>query len=122
MWSLLAPALASLIDKLIPDPQTAAAAKIKMYELQQQGELRSIDGAISIIVAESTGNWLQRSWRPVMMLTFTALIVARWFGWSAPGLTPEEYESLWTIVQIGIGGYVIGRSGEKIAASLGKGN
>jgi len=124
MWPLLAPVLGGLIDKLIPDPQAAAQAKIKMYELQQQGELKALDGAVQIIVAEAQGNWLQRSWRPIMMLTFTALIVARWFGWSAPNLQPEEYNQLWMIVQIGIGGYVVGRSGEKIAESIGskKGN
>ena len=48
------------------------------------------------------------------MITFTALIVARWLGWSAPNLQPTEYLELWAIVKLGLGGYVIGRSAEKI--------
>ena len=52
------------------------------------------------------------------MLVFVGLIVARWFGWAAPNLSPEEYIKLWDIVEIGLGGYVIGRSGEKVAPVL----
>ena len=52
------------------------------------------------------------------MLTFVALIVARWFGWAAPNLSEAEYLKLWDIVQLGLGGYVIGRSAEKIAPAI----
>lgn len=124
MWNLILPAVTGIIDKLIPDPKAAAEAKLKVMEMQQAGELKQLEGAVSIIVAESNGNFLQRSWRPMMMVTFTGLIVARWFGWTAPGITPDEYAQLWSIIQLGIGGYVLGRSGEKIAETLknGKGN
>jgi len=58
------------------------------------------------------------------MLVFVALIVARWLGWSAPNLGEAEVLKLWDIVEIGLGGYVIGRSAEKIlptvVKSLGK--
>jgi hypothetical protein len=49
------------------------------------------------------------------MLVFVSLIVARWFGWTAPGLSEAEYLKLWSIVEFGMGGYVVGRSAEKIA-------
>ena len=52
------------------------------------------------------------------MLVFVGLIVARWFGWAAPGLSEAEYLKLWSIVEFGLGGYVIGRSVEKIAPSI----
>jgi hypothetical protein len=52
------------------------------------------------------------------MLTFGALIVARWLGYAAPGLSETEVTKLWSIVELGIGGYVIGRSAEKILPSL----
>lgn len=52
------------------------------------------------------------------MLTFGALIVARWFGWAAPNLTEAEYIKLWDIVELGIGGYVIGRSAEKVLPGI----
>ena len=52
-------------------------------------------------------------WRPLMMITFGILIVLRWLGWSAPGISEAEALKLWNIVEIGLGGYVIGRSAEK---------
>lgn len=118
MWAALLPALASIIGKLIPDPAQRAAAQLELIQLQQAGQLAELQAAVGIIVAEASGNWLQRSWRPLMMLTFTALIVARWLGWTAPNLAPSEYEHLWNIVQLGIGGYVIGRSVEKVAPAV----
>lgn len=53
-----------------------------------------------------------------MMLTFGGLIVARWFGWAAPNLSEAEYLQLWDIVELGIGGYVIGRSAEKVLPAV----
>ena len=52
------------------------------------------------------------------MLVFTGLIVARWFGWSAPNLSEAEYIKLWDIVELGLGGYVVGRSVEKIVPAI----
>lgn len=118
MWQMLLPAVAGIIDKLLPDPQAAADAKLKLLALQQEGRLVELDAAARVIVAEASGNWLQQSWRPLMMLTFGGLVVARWFGWAAPNLTEAEYLKLWSIVEMGIGGYVVGRSAEKIAPAI----
>jgi len=52
------------------------------------------------------------------MLVFVALIVARRLGWSAPNLGEAEALNLWTIVEIGLGGYVIGRSAERVLRGL----
>jgi hypothetical protein len=52
------------------------------------------------------------------MLVFVALIVARWFGFAAPNLSEAEYLKLWSIVEFGLGGYVVGRSVEKIAPTI----
>lgn len=117
-WAALIPVIGDLIGKLFPDPKVAAEAKLKLFELQQAGQLKELDGAIQIITAEANGSWLQRNWRPIMMLVFTSLIVARWFGWTAPNLSETEYKHLWDIVELGIGGYVIGRSMEKMVPSV----
>lgn len=111
-------AVLSIIDKVIPDPTAAAEAKLRTIEMQQKGHLTEIEQAASIIRAEAESGGLAASWRPILMLTFGALIVARWMGWTAPNLEPEEYLKLWDIVELGIGGYVIGRSVEKIAPTL----
>ena len=41
-----------------------------------------------------------------------------WFGWSAPNLQEQVYIKLWDIVQLGLGGYVVGRSFEKVVPSI----
>jgi hypothetical protein len=104
-----------LIDRLWPDPAQRDQAKLAMLELAQKGELAEFTGRAEIVKTEAASeNWLASSWRPILMLTFGALIVARWFGWAAPNLSEAEYLKLWSIVELGLGGYVIGRSAEKI--------
>lgn len=115
-----------LIDRLWPDPTQRDAAKLELLKLQQSGELAQFSAQADIVKTEAASdNWLAASWRPVLMLTFGALIVARWFGWAAPNLSEAEYLKLWDIVQFGLGGYVVGRSVEKtvpfVAAALKKG-
>ena len=104
-----------LIDRLWPDPEQKARAQLALLELAQRGELAEFTARADIVKTEAASeNWLASSWRPILMLTFGALIVARWFGWAAPNLSEAEYLKLWSIVELGLGGYVIGRSAEKI--------
>ena len=104
-----------LIDKLLPDPEQKAKAQLALLELAQKGELTELTARAEIVKTEAaSSHWLAANWRPLTMLTFTALIVARWFGWAAPALSEAEYLKLWSIVEFGLGGYVVGRSAEKI--------
>lgn len=108
-----------VIDRLWPDANEAAKARLALLDLAQRGELAELTGRINIIQTEAaSSHWLAANWRPLMMLTFGALIVARWFGWAAPNLSEAEYLKLWDIVNLGLGGYVIGRSVEKIVPSI----
>ena len=115
-----------LIDRLWPDPAQRDAAKLKLMELQQSGALAQLaaetelsKGAADIVKTEAaSSNFLTASWRPITMLVFVVLITARWFGLAAPNLQEAEYLKLWDIVQLGLGGYVIGRSVEKIVPSV----
>lgn len=116
---VLAPILGSIIKNKFPDPaeQDKIQAEINMALWNNAAELNK--AAAEIIKAEAASeHWLAANWRPLLMLTFGALIVARWFGWAAPELSEAEYIKLWDIVQLGIGGYTIGRSAEKIVPSL----
>lgn len=102
----------TLIDKFWPDAGEADRQKMQTF-------LAVFAAQADIVKTEAaSSNWLAASWRPLTMLTFTALIVARWFGWAAPNLSEAEYLKLWDIVQFGLGGYVVGRSVEKIAPSI----
>jgi len=118
MFAALLPGLMAILGKLIPDPAARAAAQLKLLEMQQQGGLAELNAALQVILAEAQGNWLQRSWRPLMMLFFAGLVGARWFGYSAPNMSEAEILELWSIVKIGIGGYTIGRSVEKVAPAI----
>lgn len=109
-----------LIDRLWPDPTQRDQARLAMLELAQKGELVELTARAGIVTTEAASeHWLAANWRPILMLTFGALIVARWFGWAAPNLSEAEYLKLWSIVELGLGGYVIGRSAEKIVPALG---
>jgi len=64
---------------------------------------------------ETRGNWLQRSWRPIVMLILTLLVVLGVFT-ESPMLSDSS--RFWDLLEIGVGGYVIGRSGETITGNL----
>jgi hypothetical protein len=111
----LVPILGDALRRLFPDPAEAAKAQgeLSMALLANAGEIEKAAAGIIADEAKSE-HFLAASWRPIVMLTFTALIVARWLGYSAPGISEAEVLKLWDIVQLGLGGYVIGRSAEKI--------
>lgn len=72
-----------------------------------------------IIKSEAQGeSFLQRSWRPIVMLVFVGLVSAHWFGVTPKNMRPETIDNLFLLVQIGLGGYVVGRSAEKVAKSI----
>lgn len=109
----------AVIDRLWPDPTESAKAKLALLEMAQRGELAEFTGRAEIVKAEAaSSHWLAANWRPLTMLTFCALIVARWFGWAAPNLSEAEYLKLWSIVEFGLGGYVISRSVEKVVPHI----
>ena len=49
------------------------------------------------------------------MVTFAGLVVAYWFGFTAPDIPETVQNSLLKIVMVGVGGYVVRRSCNKIA-------
>lgn len=114
---LLGP-LVDLVGRFIPDPEKKAQAQMQLLQMAQNGDLAELNAKLQAILAEANGNWLQRSWRPMMMLFFAGLVGARWFGYSAPNMSEAEIMELWGIVKLGIGGYTIGRSVEKVAPAL----
>lgn len=94
------------------DPAEAVEILLKVANIELEfGKLQS-----QIIIAEAQGNWLQRSWRPICMFTFLILIIFDSFKLLPNPLTPE----IWDILKIGLGGYVVGRSAEKIVKTVNK--
>jgi hypothetical protein len=103
------------IDKAVPDKDEAERLKAQITLQAMQQDHAELQGAVSIITAEANGeSWLQRNWRPLLMIWFAALVGAHWLGFTPPNLPESVVNNLLDIVQVGVGGYVLGRSGEKM--------
>jgi len=119
--SILKPAT-ELVDKVTTTDQERKLLRnaLKQIEVRFQSKVLDYEQSLmkaksDIITAEARGqSWLQRNWRPITMLTFLVLVVFDCFGVLAFRLSKEA----WTLLQIGLGGYVVGRSGEKIVKKL----
>jgi len=115
----IAPALTSVVKNLFPDPEQQAKAQAELTAQLLNHQAQIEQAAAGIIKAEAESeHWLAANWRPITMLIFVGLIVARWFGWAAPGLSEAEYLKLWSIVEFGLGGYVVCRSVEKVTPTI----
>ena len=131
MIPALIPAIAGLvgkvIDKAVPDQAEAARLRGEMLTMLHTEGMAELEAQSKIILAEAQGaSWLQRNWRPVLMLTVVAIIANNYllapyvnalFG---PNSVPvlDLPERLWDLMTLGVGGYVVGRSAEKIAGTL----
>lgn len=110
------PFVGDVLDKIFPDAEKKQEAKLRLLELEQTGELKALAARSNIVMAEAQGeSWLQRNWRPMTMVWFSILVGAYWFGFTPENLSANAIQDLFTLVQIGLGGYVVGRSAEKIA-------
>lgn len=119
MIAALLPAITSLlgtaIDKAIPDKDEAEKLKAQVTLEMLNKSNKELESATKVIVAEASGeSWLQRNWRPILMLFFAGLVGAHWLGFTAPNLPDDVVINLLDIVQVGVGGYVLGRSAEKV--------
>ena len=114
-----------IIDKIVPDKAAADKMKADIQASIVAGDFKEFEAVINaqkdIIVAEATGKgWLQNNWRPLMMLMFGLIVANNYiffpylslFGVKSVMLVVPE--PLWNLLQLGIGGYVVGRSAEKI--------
>ena len=107
--------ISSVIDKAVPDKAQAESLKAELTLQVLKINEQELKAASSIIMAEAQGeSWLQRNWRPCLMIWFAGLVGAYWFGFTPENLPTEVIQDLFELVKIGVGGYVVGRSGEKI--------
>ncbi len=108
-----------IIDKMVVDKDLAAKMKhdfeIQMMNRDFSFVEKEIDAQARIITAEAEGkSWLQRNWRPILMLTFTYVIAHNYI--IGPLLSLPRLDvppDMWELLKLGMGGYIIGRSVEK---------
>jgi len=116
-----------VIGKFVPDPaeKLALQSQIATATAELQSKMIDADRALadaqaSVITAEvKSDSWLAKNWRPILMLTFTFIIAWNYIFVPILGVTAAAIPAdMWTLMKIGVGGYVIGRSGEKIAPAV----
>ena len=101
-------------EKLVQKARTLETY-VKAIEIGVQYEQEQLKSKAEIVKAEAESeHWLTSTWRPIVMLTFCALVVADQTGL----LTFRLADQAWTLLQLGLGGYVVGRSIEKTAPRL----
>lgn len=130
MWQLLIPALGKVIDKIIPDPEQRAKARLELLKMQQDGELEAVKVQLSAIIAEaqSADPWTSRARPSFLYVVYILLLAAIPMGiltvfnaHAADSLTlgfkawlgaiPDSILTLFGTVMTG---YVVGRSWEKV--------
>jgi hypothetical protein len=128
--SVLGGTLSTIIDAYVSDLELRRKIKADLDHapIEEFGELLSAQRDV-VLAKVNSQSWLTRSWRPLLMLLLMGLLVVcgpilpsaellvshhidfrpRW------ELLPPE---LWDVMVIAMGGYVGGRSLEKIATAV----
>ncbi len=119
--SIFKPAV-DLIDELNTSEEERLELKKQILKIENdlqarllEYETKLMEAQASIVRAEAQSqSWIARNWRPITMLTMLTLVV---FG-SLGVFNVTLQDEFWLLLQIGLGGYVIGRSAEKIVPQL----
>ena len=120
----LAKMLFSTVDKAIPDKDLAEKLKAQLNTELLKSSTEQIKAAASIVEAEAKSGWFSASWRPLLMYVLIFILV--WNYIIGPVIkmvlgtviTFELPGDVWTLLQIGLGGYVVGRSAESVARTM----
>ena len=104
-------AVSELVDRLTLPAREKKQLETDLLKVFVEWGQRVMEARSEVLAEEVRGNWLQRSWRPLVMLTFALIVLVGTFT-SLPILA--DTSRFWDLLEVGIGGYVMGRSGEKI--------
>lgn len=113
---------AKLIDELHTSEEERLRQQRRLLEIQAlvldsslEYEKEMMTARADIVNSEAKSeHWVTATWRPITMLTFLALAVGDSLGFLPNPLRDEA----WTLLQIGLGGYVVGRSAEKVIKTV----
>jgi hypothetical protein len=107
------------IDKLITSDEEKLVLRNDLQTLFFNQNLALAKLNIQIISEEAKGNFLQRSWRPILMLSFGFVVLYAKFIALAFDLPNAPLEpAFFNLLKIGIGGYGVLRTAEKITKTL----
>lgn len=118
-----------VVDQAVADKDLAAQIKaqiqVKSMEIDHSEFMTDMQERSKIVQAEATGHsWLQRNWRPLLMLVFVAIVANNYIIFPYLSLFTEKTvmlelpDKMWTLMVIGVGGYIGGRTVEKAAPGV----
>ena len=120
--------ITELIDDLVTtdEEKLELNARIKQIENEFKAKALSHEAEIvkaqaSIIKAEVQGDlWIQKAWRPILMLSIVFIVVNNYILFPYISLLTDKVKildlptGLWTLMTVGVGGYIGSRGLEKI--------
>jgi len=120
----LAKILFNTIDKAVADKDLAAKLKADLQTQMLQSHTQELTAAARVIEAEAKAGWFASSWRPLLMYVLIFILIWNYvlgpvllFFFKA-SITIDLPGDVWTLLQIGLGGYVVGRSAESVARTM----
>lgn len=120
----LAKILFNTIEKAVPDKDLQEKLKSQLQTQLLQSHTQELKAAASIIEAEAKAGWFASSWRPLLMYVLIFILVWNYvIGpvikiFMGAVITFELPGDVWSLLQIGLGGYVLGRSAESVARTM----
>ena len=128
--SILVPLVGPLVDlarRAIGDPDERAAVETALRRAAAEVDATLAEAGRDVVVAEATGqSAVQRNWRPHFM--YVCMILLVWHAVPVPILAvlldvpvsalvalDHVPSGLWTLLTVGMGGYIGARTIEKVA-------
>jgi hypothetical protein len=118
--ALIGPVM-TVISELVPDDDKKREIRSALMEKMLDKDSDLVKAQASIITAEAQGEgFLQKAWRPITMLSFLVLLFTYWLGFAPPYVVdnPDLVTELFSLLKIGIGGYIGSRGVEKVATTV----
>lgn len=112
-------AIGGVVDKFVTNDEERMQAKKELTQVVTKFTTDITAAQADVLKVELSGNWLQRSWRPLLMVAFGFIILYQYFISQVFRLPQVDLpERFFDLLEIGLGGYVIGRSVEKVVDSV----
>lgn len=113
-----------IVDKSIEDKDEKNRLKSQLSQIFENADMRRftslVESQMQIVVAEIQGkSWLQRNWRPILMLVIVAIVANNYIIYPYLSLFTDKVavlelpDKLYNLMTVGVGGYIVGRSAEK---------
>ena len=129
MMNILMDLAFKIVENVIPGITKNKRKKDEIYkkiqEYKHEGNLKEIESKAKIILAEiNNGGWLAKNWRSLLMITFVILLLNSYIivpylnAFEFINISLPHFPNLMKLLEMGLGGYLIGRSTESGLSKL----